>query len=441
MGKADVGSLRMNDLCGANNQASAAEVLNLACLCQFLDADKLQHQLELEPALAGLAHEIALTRPGLFSASMVFISPTQRRQITELVWAIEQVVALPSWQQRHLQQAPAIAHPDWGPTGVFFGFDFHLGPEGPQLIEVNSNAGGALLNRALALAQTACCPSLQPWLQQATASVANLEADWVQMFMAEWQAQRGQGRPQCIAIVDDSPEQQYLYPEFRLAQAMFARAGIRALIADPQRLIWQNQQLWCDGQVVDMVYNRLTDFYLQQPANLALRQAYQAQAVVLTPSPRAHALYADKRHLVAWSSEAELIKLAVPEAIRAILLARIPTTQLVTEAQAESLWVQRKGLFFKPAQGFGSRAAYRGDKLTRRVWQQIVDSNDYVAQRLVVPSQRRINQGEQQHELKLDIRAYAYQGQVQLFAARLYDGQTTNFRTQGGGFAPVFITP
>ena len=28
---------------------------------------------------------------------------------------------------------------------------------------------------------------------------------------------------------------------------------------------------------------------------------------------------------------------------------------------------------------------------------------------------------------------------VQLMAARLYQGQTTNFRTEGGGFAPIYV--
>jgi len=33
---------------------------------------------------------------------------------------------------------------------------------------------------------------------------------------------------------------------------------------------------------------------------------------------------------------------------------------------------------------------------------------------------------------------YVYDGTVRLTAARLYQGQTTTFRTAGGGFAPVF---
>lgn len=40
---------------------------------------------------------------------------------------------------------------------------------------------------------------------------------------------------------------------------------------------------------------------------------------------------------------------------------------------------------------------------------------------------------------KMDVRLYTYDGQVLLAAARLYQGQTTNFRTPGGGFAPVLI--
>jgi hypothetical protein len=46
-----------------------------------------------------------------------------------------------------------------------------------------------------------------------------------------------------------------------------------------------------------------------------------------------------------------------------------------------------------------------------------------------------------QTTMKVDVRNYVYDGQVQLLAARLYQGQTTNMRTAGGGFAPVLTTP
>jgi hypothetical protein len=57
----------------------------------------------------------------------------------------------------------------------------------------------------------------------------------------------------------------------------------------------------------------------------------------------------------------------------------------------------------------------------------------------VPPSERILARDGTNDEMKLDIRAYAYGGRVQLLAARLYQGQTTNFRTPGGGFAPVFV--
>ena len=66
-------------------------------------------------------------------------------------------------------------------------------------------------------------------------------------------------------------------------------------------------------------------------------------------------------------------------------------------------------------------------------------SADYVAQDIVPPSARSISIDGGLQSLKVDLRNYAYEGSVQLVAARLYQGQTTNFRTPGGGFASVFL--
>jgi hypothetical protein len=107
---------------------------------------------------------------------------------------------------------------------------------------------------------------------------------------------------------------------------------------------------------------------------------------------------------------------------------------------ADDLWARRKQLFFKPAAGYGSKAAYRGDKITRRVFDEVLAGN-YIAQALVPPSSRTLKVGEAPVELKLDLRNYVYNGHVQLVAARLWQGQTTNFRTPGGGFAPVLTVP
>ena len=64
-----------------------------------------------------------------------------------------------------------------------------------------------------------------------------------------------------------------------------------------------------------------------------------------------------------------------------------------------------------------------------------------MAQTLVPPTGRMIDVDGTPTDLKFDLRAFTYAGQVQLLAARIYAGQTTNFRTQGGGFAPVIVVP
>jgi hypothetical protein len=176
---------------------------------------------------------------------------------------------------------------------------------------------------------------------------------------------------------------------------------------------------------------------LKNPAHEMLREAYLSNAIVLTPNPRVHALYANKRNLSVLTDPEFLTKLSASEGTKNTLLDGIPRTRIVDAVNAERLWSQRRKLFFKPAEGFGSRAAYRGDKLTKRVWQQII-TGDYVAQALVPPSDRLISRNPMSHPLKFDVRNYVYDGAVQFITARLYQGQTTNFRTPGGGFAPVF---
>ena len=62
-------------------------------------------------------------------------------------------------------------------------------------------------------------------------------------------------------------------------------------------------QLLAEGQPVDLVYNRLVDFSFDDPEYQALRAAYLDDAVVVTPNPRVHALYADKRDLTLLSNQ------------------------------------------------------------------------------------------------------------------------------------------
>jgi len=418
---------------------SSAETLNQGCFCRTLNVNRLREQLETDPSLKGMREHITATRPNLFSSTVVFLSSEMEQRITATVAAIERVMALPAYQALALSRAPAIAQQAFGPVGACMGFDFHLGTGGPQLIEINTNAGGAMLNAALARAQEACCAAMD-WAFTPHAGLDTLEQTFFDMFKTEWRSQRGDAHLGSVLIVDDEPAAQYLAPEFELFRQLFQSHGMAASIADPSELAWRDGRLWHQRAVVDMVYNRLTDFYLAEPGHQALRHAYEAGALVLTPHPHAHALYADKRNLVALSQDDLLAAWGVSPGDRSLLKAGVPQTRLVTIERADELWAQRRQLFFKPVAGFGAKAAYRGDKLTRRVWSEIL-AGDFVAQALVPPGERLIEVDGALTDLKFDIRAYTYDGKVQLLAARMYTGQTTNFRTQGGGFAPVIVLP
>jgi hypothetical protein len=347
---------------------------------------------------------------------------------------------------------------------------------GPKLIEINTNAGGALLNTALADAELACCPEVAqalagpagspPAVAQALAGPAGsppacapscdatasegadlgaatavgireIESGFLAMFREEWRLAGRDRSLERIAIVDDEPEAQYLHPEFVLFRELFAAAGIAAEVCDPRELAHAGGALHLRGHTVDLVYNRLTDFALAGAPAAALRSAYLAGDVVVTPHPRAHALYADKRNLALLSDPERLRRLGASEESIDVLARRVPATRGVDPQHGETWWAERKRWFFKPVAGYGSKAAYRGDKLTRGAFATVL-AEPFVAQEIVPPSERTIELDGTELSLKLDLRNYAYGGRVQLVAARLYQGQTTNFRTRGGGFAPVF---
>lgn len=417
---------------------SRAEQLNQDCHCLALDRTQLRRELAKQPHGDSLYQMICHERPHLISDSAVFVAESSLQKQTAIIAAIERVIALPAYQQQVLAYAPKSAQFQPKAAGVFLGYDFHLDQNGPRLIEINSNAGGALINLLLSKAHIACdsCPCQLDFPQHAPSAEHTLVA----MFQNEWQLEGNQQPLRSIAIVDEQPQGQYMLPEFMLFQNLFARHGIQAVICDSSELTFRDDKLWHQDTVIDLVYNRLTDFALEEPAQQVLLIAYLAAAVTVTPHPANHALYADKRNLALLTDPEFLDSIAIDVNTKAILLQGIAKTILVNPEHEEALWQQRKQLFFKPAKGYGSKAAYRGDKLTRRVFSEILQS-DYVAQALVQPSERQLQIDSQAVELKLDLRNYVYQGHIQSTCARLYQGQTTNFRTPGGGFAQVVVVP
>ena len=416
------------------------ERFNNECDCISLDTDALRLALESEIDQPSLFDLLKQRCPYVFASHPIFLSPAHKARMTDLVQAIESVVMLPTYREAVLADAPSIAHHDpGGAKGVFFGYDFHVTEDNFGLIEINTNAGGAMLNAVLARAHRTCCAAIDDQMLP-LAAADTFEESMISMFRREWSLGGHQRPLRSIAIVDENPKQQYLYPEFLLFQKLFHQHGLQAVIADPSEFSLRAGVLWHDELAIDLVYNRLTDFSLAESTSATLREAYLCNAMVLTPHPQAHALYADKRNLALLTDAKRLEMLGVPQNTRDVLLAGIPHTEIVEMQHAERLWRERRHLFFKPFGGFGGRAAYRGDKLTQRVWQEIL-AGGYVAQALVTPGGRIVSNQEPVQTLKFDLRNYTYDGNVQWVAARLYQGQTTNFRTPGGGFAPVYEGP
>ncbi|MEL7968122.1 hypothetical protein AAG587_17265 [Vreelandella neptunia] len=406
---------------------------NKHCVCTTLDRSALLKNLSSQ--LGENAEEVLFSTAWhqIYSDAAVFVPSEALNQMLGIVRALETTIALPGYRSRILSRATRSAQINPGPVGAFMGYDFHLGEEGPRLIEVNTNAGGAFLNAVLVRAQQRCCSGTQR-----VPGASDFDAAVIAQFESEWRSQRDSGRPRSIAIVDDQPAGQYLYPEFRLAQQLFQKSGIEALIVSPADLRYETGALYAEGKQVDMVYNRLVDFALEAPEHAALRSAWLHGGAVITPNPLAHALYADKRNLAEWSDVSRLVSWGLSEENAALLETGVPRTLQVKANNADELWRERRQWFFKPVAGYGSKGAYRGSKLTKGTFAQILES-DYIAQAYVPPSERLVLVDGERRKLKVDVRLYTYRGDLLLAAARLYQGQTTNFRTPGGGFAPILL--
>jgi len=415
---------------------SYADRLNRECFCITLDPKALETSLQDQFLGTGNESSPIPELHHLFSNTAVFVPEADITTMERIVQAIESAARLPSYQEQVLSWAPGIARFDPGPTGAFMGYDFHLGPDGPQLIEINTNAGGAFLNAELARAQHHCCTPSQ---QNASSNPApdEFEDAVFAMFNHEWQKQFGASKPRRLAIVDDDPQSQFMFPEFQLAQRLLQNRGLDTLVLDPSELEYDNGVLTVEGAPIDVVYNRLVDFALEAAQHATLRRAYLDGAVVVTPNPRVHALLADKRNLTLLSDPQHLRNWGLNEADVGYLERAVPRTELVSRENATALWNTRRELFFKPVAGHGSKGVYRGDKMTRRVFENILE-DDYISQKLVPAGERNVRIDDAVTTRKVDIRLYTYAGKRLLAAARIYKGQTTNFRTPGGGFAPVF---
>lgn len=78
----------------------------------------------------------------------------------------------------------------------------------------------------------------------------------MEIFRRDFRLQRGAcAELSRVAIVDDTPQNQYLYPEFVLFRQLFRRRGIDAVIASPEALEFRNG-LRYGGRQIDLADTR-----------------------------------------------------------------------------------------------------------------------------------------------------------------------------------------
>ncbi len=418
------------ETCDPDCANTTAAILNSRCDCAVLDARSVLDALAARtPASGGFGQGI---HESLFSPYALFVDRASLDAMDEVASAVFRVARNTRYIEHALRSAAGSARHDPGSVGGVLGLDFHLTVDGPRLIEINTNPGGLLLNAMALDAVRSCAPSI--WTTWTTGAEAQKAA--VSAWLLDLELQLGR-MPARLAIVDVAPEEQFLYREFELYATAFQEQGLDCVIHAPGDLALDASGLHDALGPIEAVYNRLTDFSLQHPANAALAQAYLLGKVALSPHPRAHALFADKRNLVVLGDSRLLVEWGMDATASRVLAQAIPRTTLLEPANRDALWARRNQLFFKPAGGYGSRGSYRGDKLTRRVWDEM-QAEPYVAQALTPPGVRILHD---EQAFKADVRCFASELGVLLFAARLYQGQTTNMRTPGGGFATVLTTP
>lgn len=348
------------------------------------------------------------------------------KQMIEVVYTLQKLSENPAYPEL-LPELPDNAQIEPGHFSVLMGYDFHIDDVQQQqvkLIEVNTNAGG-LWFAAL---------SHQPQSSHFPKKLAHKLLD---SFLQEYRLFRGiaDAMPQCIAIIDQQPEQQFLYPEMQKFAELFQQAGIKTVIVDPAQLEIRDSRPYYKNQAIDLIYNRHCDFYLNTPEMQPIAQAWQQQTVCLTPNPRVYGLLADKQRMVDWSRADFFNELLTPTSA-ARLQQAIPHTELLATHPEDTLWSVRKHKVFKPMTGYASRGVYLGNKITKNKLNSLHPDVTLVQQR-IKPTITQTASGEM---FKTDFRLFVYRKTILAVSARLYQGQVTNLRTTNGGFGKIKLS-
>jgi hypothetical protein len=360
----------------------------------------------------------ALTAEHLVSDHVLKLPQSVWHQAQDFVMACQELRHAPSYQQALEPEATTRKLKDPGNDAIAMSYDFHLGPDGHlKLIEINTNASFLALSDELYECLQIQKPNPEFSRQAFRTSVET-----------ELENSLGLRKPARAAIVDEAPQEQKLFIEFLVYEQWFKSWGWTTEIKDSSS----------DLRDFQFVYNRDTDFYLEQPRLQKLRELWLEKKLCLSPHPYQYLLLADKQRQVEWSRPGFFEGMGLAPEKCASLRLHLPFVHELNASSAEHLWAQRKSIFLKPKRSFGAKQSYRGGSVSRKMFDELV-SQDLIAQEFIPAPEILIDFQGQPTSLKYDLRFYTYKGEVQTAIARLYQGQVTNLRTPGGGFTPIMF--
>jgi len=319
---------------------------------------------------------------------------------------IQSLYNLRKWSEQNLaDQFKQYNLPQALSKSVCTSYDFHLTQEQElKLIEINTNAAFLALGTNL----------YESWQIQNNTGFNDQKL--IEMFENESRLCQKPAQSPWL-IMDEKPQDQRLFVEFKLYQSIFEQNKISAQITDIDNTDAFN--------TTPMIYNRYTDFYLQDPKSQLIKDLYQRGQIHLSPSPWEYFLIADKQRMLDWQKQNEF---SIPSSLLKIYdLALTPK---------DEIWPIRKNLFFKPKASYGSKQVYKGASMSRKIFEEAF-AQGFIAQELAPPAEVEFNFNNEVCKYKYDLRCYAYEDQLQLVIARLYQGQTTNLQAAGGGFTIV----
>lgn len=353
----------------------------------------------------------------LISPVEVKLSRGVRETCEQAIRALYSVSRRPQYASL-LEPVPGISDPPTRHHSVLMAYDFHTSEDGTcALVEVNTNAAGFMLASLMEMTHSA-----QPTLEFPPL------VDLAQAFKNEIQLWGKTSSPS-IAIVDEDIEQQKMYAEFLMYRDWFVHhCGWKAELVDSKAF----------SGAQNFVYNRMTDFYLENPAHAALRDAFVSDRACFSPNPREYWLLGDKQRLIQLGQKEFLDQCGATEAERAaISKVLIPTYDKTFFSGEDEIWSKRKSLFFKPKRSHGGKSVYRGESVSRKVFERLMQEDILIqkfqpAQAVPVDDPRSVL-----NNWKFDLRFYVYEDRIQLAATRIYQGQVTNFSSPMGGFTLV----